>query len=130
MASVESLRELEQKEFDRWYQEKCDTDYWSHGQCCAGCDFWNSRAGNSGECHAAGLVAAEEVLSSVGITSWTGPKEPGFPLTRGDFWCGKFQDYFDWSALPNNYLLRIGAKVSGALRQKPTHKREPSTDAD
>lgn len=69
--------------------------------------------------HAAGLVSADEVFASVGIVSWTGPKEPGFPITSGDFWCGKFRDSFDWSELPVDYLVRIGAVFGGVLQDKP-----------
>lgn len=123
-ASVAALAAIDRAEFDRWYQERCDTEYWSRGQCCAGCDFWNSAGGWSGECRAAGLVPADEVFASIGIVSWTGPKEPGFPLTGGDFWCGKFRDDFDWSTLPREYLIQIGAEFGGKLQEKPKHRKE------
>lgn len=124
-ASVQAMANRAREDFDRWYQERCDTAYWSNGPCCAGCDFWVSRGGWSGECRASGLVPAEEVLASLGIVGWSGPRDPGFPYTAGDFWCGKFRDDFDWSALPDDYLVRIGAKSGGALQGKPTHRREP-----
>ena len=128
IASVEALREIEREKFDQWYQEQCDRDYWSRGQCCSGCDFWNSEMGNSGECQANGLVPADEVFASVGITNWTGPKKPGFPMTEGSFWCGKFRDDFDWSSLPDDYLVRIGAKFGGVLQEKPSRRAEGQSD--
>lgn len=130
LASVAALREMERDKFARWYQEQCDAHYWSNGQCCAGCDFWNSYAGWSGECLAAGLVPADEVFASIGIVSWTGPKQPGFPFTSGDFWCGKFVDEFDWSALPDDYLVKIGAKFGGVLRGKPEYLKEEAPVGD
>lgn len=108
-ASVDALRRQECEAFDQWYQEECDRAYWSKGPCCAGCDFWNSDMGWSGECRASGLVPGEQVLASVGIISWSGPLKPGYPLTQGDHWCGKFRDEFDWSSLDEEYLNRIGA---------------------
>lgn len=121
-ASVEALRRREREEFDAWYQEQMDREYWRYGQCCAGCDFWNSQAGGTGECRGAGMVPGHEVLASVGIISWSGPVKPGYPLTSSDYWCGRFRDDFDWSALSADYLARIGADP----QNKPQHSRERS----
>lgn len=120
-ASVQALQERDRAKFDNWYQAECDRAYWANGQCCAGCDFWNSDMGWSGECRANGLVPADEVFASIGIISWTGPKEPGFPLTGGDFWCGKFRDDFDWPSLGEEYLTEIGAMRDGQIKPKPLH---------
>ena len=119
LESVEALKGRERAEFDRWYQERCDRDYWKYGQRCAGCDHWNSRMGRSGECTAAGLVSGAEVLASVGIRSCSWMPEPGFPITSDDFHCGKFRDDFDWSTLDPEYLERIGAMKFGKLKPKP-----------
>lgn len=127
--SVATLRQMEREQFDRWYQEECDRAYWSQGQCCAGCDFWNSEKGWSGECRAAGLVPGEQVLASIGIVSWSGPLVPGYPLTTGDHWCGKFKDGFDWADLENEYLEKIGAMKSGAMLPKPV-KRAPEQNGN
>lgn len=123
--SIKALQKRDREEFDRWYQEECDRKYWTLGQCCAGCDFWNSEMGWSGECRAAGLVPSDEVFASIGIVSWSGPKEPGFPLTSGDFWCGKFKDDFDWSTLDAAYLRKIGAITQEfGVKSKPAHRTE------
>ena len=122
-ASVDALKAKRREEFAQWYQEKCDRDYWTGGQCCAGCDFWNSEKGYSGECRAAGIVSGREVLASVGIVSWSGPLKPGHPMTHGDHWCGQFRDEFDWSTLDRDYLSRVGAMDNGSLKQKPRHAR-------
>lgn len=128
IASVEALRAREREEFDRRYQEHCDTLYWSKGQCCAGCDFWNSDMGNSGECHHAGLVSGDQVLASMGAQFHTlhNPR-PGYPLTKADQWCANFKDDFDWASLPSDYLERIGAKFGGVVQAKPSHKMEPDS---
>ena len=124
LASVATLKQREREEFDRWYQEQCDRDYWTRGQCCAGCDHWASDMGRIGECKAAGLVSGKEVMASLGIVSYSAPLPPGFPMTRDDFHCGLFQDNFDWSSLPDRYLERIGAIRNGKLKPKPSHVRE------
>lgn len=123
MDSVAALKRLDQQDFDKWYQEVCDTDYWKFGQCCAGCDFWNSEKGYSGECRAAGIVSGREVLASIGIVSWSGPLKPGYPMTHGDHWCGQFRDEFDWSILDRDYLGRVGALDRGSLKSKPRSAR-------
>lgn len=122
-ASVKSMKVRDRDAFEKWYQEKCDSDYWTRGQCCAGCDFWNSEQGYSGECRAAGIVSGREVLASMGIISWSGPLKPGYPLTHGDHWCGQFRDEFDWSTLDRDYLGRVGALDHGSLKPKPRHAR-------
>ncbi|MTH33075.1 hypothetical protein GL279_00485 [Paracoccus limosus] len=121
LASVAEMKARDRAEFDRRYQEACDTEYWRYGQCCAGCDHWRSDMGWSGQCAAAGIVSGKDVMQSIGAiwSSYTPP--PGLPYTRQDFHCGKFIDTFDWSTLDPDYLTRIGAVRDGSLRPKPTH---------
>lgn len=120
-ASIDVMAERDRKAFAEWYQAECDNLYWSRGQCCAGCDHWQSDMGMSGSCSAAGIVSGEEVLRSTGITFCSYTPPPGFPLTHGDFYCGKFKDDFDWSELEPEYLRQIGAMKDGKLREKPKH---------
>lgn len=121
LASVEAMKARDREEWQREYQETCDREYWTFGQCCAGCDFWESYAGMSGRCTAAGIMSGEDVLRSMGVTfsSYTPP--PGFPFSEASNWCGKFRDDFDWSSLDLEYLDRIGAVRNGVLRLKPIH---------
>jgi len=119
IASIESLKARERADFDRWYQEKCDTDYWTQGKCCAGCDHWQSSMGNLGHCISAGIVSGDQVMRSMGIEFCSYIPPPGFPLTRGNFYCGMFCDDFDWSDLAPDYLRRIGAMRGDVLKAKP-----------
>lgn len=123
-ASIAELKRRDRSEFDARYQEHCDREYWTKGQCCAGCDFWESEMGNLGYCAAAGIVPGDQVMASMGliVCSYTPP--PGLPLCKGDFWCGKFKDDFDWSKLDRDYLNKIGALRNGQIKAKPTHRRE------
>lgn len=118
-ASVEAMKARDRAEFDRWYQEKCDKDYWTNGQCCAGCDHWNSEKGNIGGCMASGFVSGDQVLKSLGFVSSTFTPKPGYPQTEGAYHCSLFKDDFDWSTLPDDYLIRVGAIRNGRLREKP-----------
>ena len=127
LASVAEMKARDRAEFERGYQEACDTEYWRHGQCCAGCDHWRSDGGWSGQCAAAGIVSGEDVMRSIGALWSTYTPPPGLPYTRQDFHCGKFSDDFDWSTLDTDYLGRIGAMHRGSLRPKPTHPRDQIT---
>lgn len=127
LASVAEMKVRDRAAFDRWYQERCDRDYWKYGPRCSGCDHWQSDMGNSGHCTAAGIVSGEQVLRSAGIVSCSYMPPPGFPLTKADFHCGLFRDDFDWSSLDHEYLERIGAMKNGSLRPKPT--QPPHTGA-
>ena len=109
--SVAALKQREREDFARWYQEKCDRDYWTRGPCCAGCDHWKSDMGNIGHCTAAGIVSGDQVMRSMGISFCSYTPPPGFPLTQGDFHCGLFKDEFDWSSLPAEYLRKIGYRT-------------------
>lgn len=107
--SIEAMRDRQRTEFERRYQERCDSFYWKHGRCCAGCDHWSSEAGDIGECASAPPISGVEVLRSLGIDwcSYTPP--PGQPFTRRDHVCGAFQDNFDWPSLGEEYLRKVGA---------------------
>jgi len=109
--SVAALRARDREEFDAWYQEQCDREYWTRGQCCAGCDHWQSSAGNTGQCAAAGIVSGADVLASMGVTFSSYMPPPGFPYTASDHHCGLFKDDFDWRSLDDDYLHRIGGYV-------------------
>lgn len=119
VASVAELKRRERMDFDQWYQEQCDRMYWERGRCCAGCDHWQSDSGNLGSCIAAGIVSGDQVMRLMGVLFCSYTPPPGFPLTKADFYCGQFQDDFDWTNLGHEYLTRIGAIRNGALREKP-----------
>ncbi|MFN4168110.1 MAG: hypothetical protein ACK4HD_07380 [Pannonibacter phragmitetus] len=129
-ASIAALKQREREEFGLWYQEQCDRYYWTHGQCCAGCDHWHSDMSLFGECRAAGIVPGAEVMASLGIQSCTAQLAPGFPMTQHDFHCGLFADEFDWSTLDIDYLIRIEAVRDGALTPKPDHVRSASGESE
>lgn len=124
IASTEALKREDRAEFDRYYQEHCDRIYWTHGQCCAGCDHWQTEGGGTGLCGAAGIVSGEEVLRSMGMSFCSYIPPPGLPASKIDFHCGKFKDDFDWSTLDHEYLRTIGAFSNGELKPKPS---APST---
>ncbi len=119
-ASIEALKQIRTDEFERKYQERCDTRYWKDGRCCAGCDHWASEGGDIGECGAAPLVSGTDVIRSLGISwsSYTPP--PGQPYTQADHVCGAFKDDFDWPSLPIEYLKRIGAAQAIEARRAAT----------
>ena len=123
LESVAAFEDMKRDDFDRWYQEKCDQDYWAYGRCCAGCDHWQSDMGNLGHCAAAGIVSGDQVMASIGIQFCSYTPPPGLPLTPGDFYCGKFTDAFDWSLLGVEYLCRIGAIKDGTMKPKPKYAR-------
>ena len=109
LASIEAMKEMKRTDFERWYQERCDKHYWSHGRCCAGCDHWSSQAGDIGECMSAPPVSGADVLRSLGVDWSTYTPPPGQPYTGHDHVCGAFKDDFDWSTLDADYRKRIGA---------------------
>ena len=117
--SIAAMAERARKEWADEYQEICDRTYWQLGACCAGCDHWDSYAGNIGECTAAPPVSGQEVMRSLGIVSCSYTPAPGHPCTKADHKCGGFKDDFDWSTLPADYLVKVGAMRDGKLRAKP-----------
>ena len=123
LASVEVLKDLERDEFERWYQKRCDEDYWKFGQRCSGCDYWASSAGWIGECQKGGKLSGYDALASAGIICCSkSDLGPAYPLTRAWDYCAWFKDDFDWSVLDTSYLNEIGAMRNGVLRQKPKHR--------
>jgi len=119
---------LHQHDFPRWYQERCDRMYWMHGQCCAGCDHWQSDQGLTGQCIAAGIVSGGDVMRSMDIEWSTLRFKPSHPFTKAEDWCGKFSDEFDWSSLDELYLHRIGAMVRGKMQPKPKQRLQKAQD--
>ena len=117
--SIAVMAERARKEWADEYQEICDRTYWELGQCCAGCDHWDSYAGNIGECTAAPPVSGVEVMKSLGLRSCSYTPAPGHPCTRADHKCGGFKDDFDWSTLPLSYLAKVGAIDNGEIKKKP-----------
>ncbi len=120
-ASVLAMRQRERAEFDKWYQAECDRMYWSQGQCCAGCDHWQSSMGLTGECSAGGVLSGHDVMMSItggGFSSYTPPS--GYPFRPAGHWCSLFKDEFDWSSLEPEYLFSVGAMRGGDLRDKPS----------
>lgn len=118
--SIEEMRRRDAVEWDRKYQEMCDALYWSKGQCCAGCDHWESHSALWGRCKAAQIVSGADVLRSLGVTWSSYIPSPGHPYTRAQKHCGLFKDDFDWSTLPIEYLKRIGATDGEKIKEKPT----------
>lgn len=108
LASVTAYEEQKKTAWQRNYQKRCDTFFWKHGPCCAGCDHWASEMGDIGECMSAPPVSGEQVLRSCGIDWSSHLPPPGQPFTRREHRCGAFQDTFDWSTLDIDYLRAIG----------------------
>lgn len=120
LQSVDTLKASDRADWDREYQKRCDSLYWSGGQCCAGCDHWQSNMGLLGDCAAAGIVSGADVLRSMGFSFSSYMPAPGFPVTKATDHCGKFADDFDWPTLDEIYLHRIGAIFKGRMQDKPT----------
>ena len=110
LISIEAMKESRHAEFERRYQQRCDTFFWKNGPCCAGCDHWASEMGDSGQCTLAPIVSGADVLKSMGISwsSYTPP--PDYPYTARDHVCGSFRDTFDWATLGEDYLREIGQR--------------------
>ena len=119
LASVDAMEAKSQAGWEARYQETCDSLYWSRGQCCAGCDHWESDGALLGRCSAAGIMSGADVLRSMGVTFSSHMPDPGFPYTRADHACGMFREDFDWATLDAGYLRRIGAMKGNSLRKKP-----------
>ncbi|MCA3276486.1 MAG: hypothetical protein ING26_13290 [Roseomonas sp.] len=122
LASAAVMAAKDRAEWEAKYQETCDRLYWSRGQCCAGCDHWESSGALLGRCSAAGIMSSADVLRSMGVTFSSYMPEPGFPYTRAEHACGLFRDDFDWSTLDTRYLRRIGAMKGHSLRNKPERR--------
>lgn len=127
--SIAAMQERDRKDFELRHQARCDRLYWTTGQCCAGCDHWEWYGGKWGTCSAAGIVSGADVLRSSGIEWSSYIPAPGFPHSRETFWCGKFQDTFDWDTLGEPYLESIGAMANGKIKPKPQHRSPFGKDA-
>ncbi len=93
-------------------QEDMDAFYWSHGPCCAGCDWWQEvRAGRVGLCTKSAPVASEQRAHMIGIERHSLHLGAGHVFTQRAHHCGDFKDDFDWSRLPLAYRVRIGAPM-------------------
>ena len=123
-ASIAEMKRRDEAAWQAKYQETCDAAYWRLGQCCAGCDHWESESGLTGRCTGAGIVSGDQVMRSMGVAFSSYTPAPGFPVSAHDFRCGLFRDDFDWSTLDADYLHRIGAMRGGKLRDKP--RRHPA----
>jgi hypothetical protein len=91
-----------------------DRFYWSHGPCCAGCDWWQSLNSKAGLCTRSAPVAAHERAAMLGISNSSLHVGAGHPFTPLDHRCGEFKDEFDWLSLTPWYLRSIGAPPTGA----------------
>lgn len=130
LASVQACKDMERADFEKWYQARCDSRYWTYGQRCSGCDYWASSEGDFGACQHAGIVSGQDVMMSLGLSFCSAPIQPGYPLTNDGHWCANFKDDFDWSSLPKEYLAEIGAMRDGVLREKPTHSDQYTANND
>ena len=88
-------------------QQSVDEFYWSHGPCCAGCDWWRHFSAVVGECRRSPPVSAADRWALIGITYHSG-SGAGHVATPREHHCGEFADTFNWSSLPPHYLRRIG----------------------
>lgn len=89
-------------------QEHIDRFYFSHGPCCAGCDWWRHINSHVGECTKSAPVKENTKYAMLGITGCSLKLDAGHVLTRYDHLCGDFKDNFDWSSLPIPYRKRVG----------------------
>ena len=97
-------------------QESLDTFYFTHGPCCAGCDWWRSISSLVGECTRSAIVPGKERMDALGIEWSSHRSKAGHPITDRAHKCGEFKDEFDWTTLPLSYRKRIGALGQGALK--------------
>ena len=93
-------------------QDSVDAFYWSHGPCCAGCDWWRYWNSLAGECLRSAPVPGSERIAMLEMTSCSRPLEAGHVMTVRDHHCGEFKDTFDWNSLSLAHRRRIGAPVT------------------
>ena len=122
--SIIAMESIGRKDFEEKYQAACDSLYWSQGQCCAGCDFWDSGHGFTGQCLASTMVSGDQVMKSIGADNCTYDPGPGFPFSLAQDWCGKFKDDFNWNDLDMDYLKKIGALNKNQLKLKPNNRMD------
>ena len=92
-------------------QQNIDTIYWSHGPCCAGCDYWLSITTRVGMCRASEPMSGADRIAMLGMSSISMYVGSGHAFTLADHHCGKFKDDFDWETLPLAYRKKVGAPV-------------------
>jgi hypothetical protein len=92
-------------------QECLDRFYFSHGKCCAGCDWWRSLSSLVGNCTKSAPVSGKQRWDMLGIDRCSLRPGSGHLVTQRDHVCADFRDQFDWSSLPLPYRKRIGAPV-------------------
>lgn len=92
-------------------QELLDSFYFSHGPCCAGCDWWRSIGPMAGECLKSAPVSGAERMAMLGIKWCSLPFGAGHVITDRSHHCGDFKDEFDWQSLPLPYRKRVGAPL-------------------
>lgn len=90
-------------------QEIIDRFYWSHGACCAGCDWWRHMTSMAGECLRSAPVSESERWAMLGVTGSSRATGAGQVVTQRHHCCGAFRDSFDWSSLPPKYRRSVGA---------------------
>ncbi len=90
-------------------QECVDSFYFTHGPCCAGCDWWSHISPLVGNCTKSAPIPGHERASMLGIVSPSWRVPAGHIVTSRDHVCGAFKDHFDWSSLPLPYRKRVGA---------------------
>jgi len=91
-------------------QEAIDRFYWSHGPCCAGCDWWRHFNSLVGECLKSAPVSALERMAMIGGMGFSINIGAGHIMTKRDHHCGDFKDDFNWSTLSLTYRRRVGAR--------------------
>ena len=96
-------------------QESVDRFYWSHGPCCAGCDWWRHFNSAAGECLKSPPVSGDERWGIIGLTGHSLPIGAGHILTPREHRCGAFADTFDWTSLPLAYQKRVGIEARRKL---------------
>ena len=99
-------------------QERFDRYYFSHGPCCAGCDWWRSINSLVGDCTRSAPASGAERWGMLGITNCSLKQTSGHVVTRFDHACGEFKDEFDWTTLPLGYRKRIGAPIVAPRQEK------------
>jgi hypothetical protein len=93
-------------------QESLDRFYFSHGPCCAGCDWWRSISPLTGECTKSAPVDGATRWAMIGLTHCSLKLMPGHIITPRDHVCGEFKDDFDWTSLSLPYRKRVGAPTT------------------
>jgi hypothetical protein len=90
------------------WQEHVDRYYFSHGPCCAGCDWWRSLSSQVGDCTKSAPVDGPTRWEIVGIERCSMKLPGGHIVTAREHVCGDFKDEFDWSSLPLPYRKLVG----------------------